>query len=100
MDPATQEPGPKHCGVFVCGTRPMWLVAARGALWPHTMLMDGPVTAMTPFHNVNCPHVGGGCLRTFLFTICLPARDFPGGMRVLSHCVPGVQLLGVRSGTH
>lgn len=56
INQATQEPGPKQCGVFICGARPVWLVAARGTLWRHPMLVDGPISAMTPFHNINCAH--------------------------------------------
>ena len=49
---------PATCsGIFVCGAAPMWLVAARGTLAPVPMDAEGPVAGMTPFHNVNCPHV-------------------------------------------
>ena len=44
-------------GVFVAGERPLWLVASRGTLLPHLMEVDGAVTDMTPFHNINCPQV-------------------------------------------
>ena len=56
-DPMTGDPGPPQSGVFVCGARPMWLAASRGGLAPHPMFVEGPVSAMTPFHNVNCPFV-------------------------------------------
>ncbi|KAI8464986.1 MAG: CPSF A subunit region-domain-containing protein [Monoraphidium minutum] len=46
-----------YSGVFICGAAPLWLFASRGGLVPHPHAAgDGPVAAMTPFHNVNCPH--------------------------------------------
>mmetsp|Transcript_23855 Transcript_23855/g.66163 ORF Transcript_23855/g.66163 Transcript_23855/m.66163 type:complete len:958 (-) Transcript_23855:258-3131(-) len=41
-------------GVFVAGMQPAWLVAAAGALQMHLYQCDGPVLAMTPFHNASC----------------------------------------------
>jgi cleavage and polyadenylation specificity factor subunit 1 len=49
--------GGLQCGLFVAGSRPLWLIAARGGVVPHPMYMEGAVAAITPFHNVNCPHV-------------------------------------------
>ncbi|EFJ51734.1 hypothetical protein VOLCADRAFT_87503 [Volvox carteri f. nagariensis] len=47
--------GTSYSGVFVAGSRPLWLVASRGGLVPHPMFAEGAVAAMTPFHNANCP---------------------------------------------
>ncbi|KAJ8041183.1 Cleavage and polyadenylation specificity factor subunit 1 [Holothuria leucospilota] len=45
-----------YSGVFVCGPYPCWLImTSRGALWEHSMTVDGPVTCFAAFHNVNCP---------------------------------------------
>ena len=44
-------------GVFVSGEQPLWLVASRGILVAHLMEVEGAVTDMTPFHNINCPQV-------------------------------------------
>jgi cleavage and polyadenylation specificity factor subunit 1 len=53
---ATAQGGVAYSGVFVCGARPLWLVASRGGLVAHPMYRDAPVSGMTAFHNVNCPH--------------------------------------------
>lgn len=45
---------PSYSGVFISGERPIWLVASRNTLVAHPMTVEGPVAAMTPFHNVNC----------------------------------------------
>ena len=45
-----------YSGLFVCGARPLWLFASRGGLVAHPhAASDGPVAAMAPFHNANCP---------------------------------------------
>ncbi|KAI0216603.1 Cleavage and polyadenylation specificity factor subunit 1 [Lamellibrachia satsuma] len=45
-----------YSGVFICGPYPHWLfMTARGILRIHPMAIDGMITCMTPFHNVNCP---------------------------------------------
>ncbi|GLC77555.1 hypothetical protein PLESTF_001954700, partial [Pleodorina starrii] len=54
-DPSSKSHGPSYSGVFLCGARPLWLVASRGGLLPHRMFVEGPVASMTPFHNANCP---------------------------------------------
>ncbi|GFR46061.1 hypothetical protein Agub_g7531 [Astrephomene gubernaculifera] len=55
-DPATQKPQVPPCsGIFLSGSRPLWLVASRGGLVPHPMFVEGAVAGLTPFHNVNCP---------------------------------------------
>ena len=42
--------------VFICGPYPHWLfMTSRGILRIHPMAIDGVITCMTPFHNVNCP---------------------------------------------
>lgn len=43
--------------MFLSGERPLWLVAARGTLVAHAMDVEGRVSGMTPFHNINCPQV-------------------------------------------
>ncbi|GAX81862.1 hypothetical protein CEUSTIGMA_g9290.t1 [Chlamydomonas eustigma] len=70
-DPVTGDAGPRQAGVVVttgaCGRSStdsssssrsvlstLWLVAGRGTLRPHPMSCEGPVTAMTPFHNPGC----------------------------------------------
>jgi cleavage and polyadenylation specificity factor subunit 1 len=47
-----------YSGVFVCGPKPLWLVATRGGLVVHPMdgVTMGAVDAFCGFHNVNCPH--------------------------------------------
>eukprot|EP00798_Chlamydomonas_sp_ICE-L_P015928 gene15928-22062_t len=57
-DPYARALGPSQSGVFVCGSRPVWLTASRGSLVQHPMHIEGPITAMTPFHNINCPNLG------------------------------------------
>ncbi|XP_026677670.1 cleavage and polyadenylation specificity factor subunit 1 [Diaphorina citri] len=43
-------------GVFLCGPHPAWLfLTSRGELRAHPMTIDGPVSTLAPFHNVNCP---------------------------------------------
>eukprot|EP00878_Enallax_costatus_P012110 GHUV01012643.1.p1 GENE.GHUV01012643.1~~GHUV01012643.1.p1 ORF type:complete len:1562 (+),score=569.41 GHUV01012643.1:165-4850(+) len=47
----------RYSGIFVCGPKPIWLVASRGALVPHPM--DGKVgmvDAFCAFHNPSCQH--------------------------------------------
>ena len=44
-------------GVFLCGERPLWLIASRGGLVPHPMASEGAVAALTPFHNQGCQRV-------------------------------------------
>lgn len=46
------------------GERPLWLVSARNGLALHAMDVEGPVLGMTPFHNINCPHVRIPCLQS------------------------------------
>ena len=46
-------------GLFVCGERPLWLLAVRGTLVAHPMTVEGAVLGFTPFHNINCPRVRG-----------------------------------------
>jgi cleavage and polyadenylation specificity factor subunit 1 len=44
-------------GVFVTGTAPHWLLVSRGRVQAHPVsARGGGITAVTPFHNVNCPH--------------------------------------------
>jgi cleavage and polyadenylation specificity factor subunit 1 len=47
-----------YSGVFVCGPKPLWLVATRGGLVVHPIdgVSMGAVDAFCGFHNVNCPH--------------------------------------------
>ena len=49
--------GPPSSGVFVCGARPVWLLAARGCLAPHPLEVHGAVSAFTPFNSTDCPQV-------------------------------------------
>lgn len=50
--------GCAHCsGIFLSGERPVWLFASRGTLVAHAMDVEGRVSGMTPFHNINCPLV-------------------------------------------
>ncbi|CAL8463354.1 g2888 [Coccomyxa elongata] len=44
-----------YSGIFLSGERPLWLFACRGTLIAHAMDVEGRVSGMTPFHNVNCP---------------------------------------------
>lgn len=47
----------RYSGVFVCGPRPVWLVANRGGFVVHPMEADvGQVDAFCAFHNLNCVH--------------------------------------------
>ncbi|WIA38397.1 hypothetical protein OEZ86_001723 [Tetradesmus obliquus] len=47
----------RYSGVFVCGPRPVWLVASRGGFVVHPMEADvGQVDAFCAFHNLNCVH--------------------------------------------
>lgn len=41
-------------GIFAAGERPLWLVASRGCLVPHTMESDHHVASFHTFHNPNC----------------------------------------------
>ncbi len=44
-------------GVFVTGSAPHWLVASRGRVQAQPVSGHGAgIAAVTPFHNVNCPH--------------------------------------------
>lgn len=47
----------RSSGIFVCGERPLWLLAMRGTLMAHPMSVEGAVLGFTPFHNINCPRV-------------------------------------------
>lgn len=43
-------------GVFLCGACPHWIfMTYRGILRFHPMVIDGPITFLASFHNVNCP---------------------------------------------
>lgn len=44
-------------GFFVCGEKPLWLLACRGWLYPHPHDSQGSIMAFTPFDNQNCPRV-------------------------------------------
>jgi hypothetical protein len=42
--------------VFFCGPYPHWIfMTTRGSLRIHPMIIDGPITCFSSFHNVNCP---------------------------------------------
>ena len=46
-------------GVFLAGSRPLWLLAARGGLLAHPALLPpggAGAAGFCPFHNANCPH--------------------------------------------
>lgn len=44
-------------GIFVLGTSPHWLLVSRGRVLAHPVSTRGSgITAVTPFHNVNCQH--------------------------------------------
>lgn len=43
-------------GLFLCGSRPAWLMVFRERLRVHPQLCDGPIVAFTVLHNVNCNH--------------------------------------------
>ena len=46
-----------YSGIFLCGDLPYWLfLTTHGALRAHPMYLDGKVTCLAPFHNVNCEH--------------------------------------------
>lgn len=71
------RPQLRYSGVFVCGPRPLWLVACRGGLLVHPMdSSHGRVNAFCGFHNVNCLH---GCI----------SADHDGNMNI---CVLPVQV--------
>jgi cleavage and polyadenylation specificity factor subunit 1 len=54
---AAGRPQLRYSGVFVCGPRPLWLVASRGGVLPHPLdAAHGRVDAFCGFHNVNCVH--------------------------------------------
>ena len=70
-------------GIFIAGENPLWLIAARGTLLAHPADSKSPVTAMTPFNNINCPQVHGPSFNsqqcTHVRRLCmpLPMRDIP-----------------------
>ncbi|KAJ3679867.1 hypothetical protein LUZ60_016145 [Juncus effusus] len=43
-------------GLFVSGSRPVWMMVCRNRIRPHPQFCDGPVVAFTVLHNVNCNH--------------------------------------------
>lgn len=54
---AVQGPKLRYSGIFMCGPKPVWLIATRGGLVPHHM--DGKVGAIDAFcafHNPSCQH--------------------------------------------
>lgn len=44
-------------GIFVAGVTPLLLIACQSGIMIHRLLVDGAVTSMTSFSNVNCPQV-------------------------------------------
>lgn len=64
---ACQNAACLHQGVFICGARPLWLIAHRGAYRAHALDTNEPATegpgitaaaisAMTPWHDARSPH--------------------------------------------
>ena len=49
--------GERHScqGIFLCGMAPVFFIFSSKGLHMHRLLVDGSVSAMTPFSNVNCP---------------------------------------------
>lgn len=47
-----------HSGLFIAGSTPIWLIAARGTLFAHPLHMSPGMSTVgfTPFHNINSPH--------------------------------------------
>uniref|UniRef100_A0ACD5YZV0 Uncharacterized protein n=1 Tax=Avena sativa TaxID=4498 RepID=A0ACD5YZV0_AVESA len=43
-------------GLFLSGTRPVWVMVCRQRFRVHPQLCDGPIEAFTVLHNVNCCH--------------------------------------------
>ncbi|XP_047329252.1 cleavage and polyadenylation specificity factor subunit 1 isoform X2 [Impatiens glandulifera] len=43
-------------GLFLSGSRPAWFLLVRERIRVHSQLCDGPVSAFTVLHNVNCNH--------------------------------------------
>ncbi|PNT60775.1 hypothetical protein BRADI_5g04673v3 [Brachypodium distachyon] len=43
-------------GLFLSGTRPVWVMVCRQRFRVHPQLCDGPIEAFTVLHNVNCSH--------------------------------------------
>lgn len=79
----------QYSGVFVCGPRPLWLVAARGGLLVHPA--DGElaaVDAFCAFHNVNCPHGYIAASLEGRMNICtLPLQVLAAGVRAVCCCM-------------
>lgn len=42
-------------GIFLCGMAPVFFIVGSKGLFVHRLLVDGSVSSMTPFSNVNCP---------------------------------------------
>ncbi|KAK9839426.1 hypothetical protein WJX81_001424 [Elliptochloris bilobata] len=69
------DAGAGGIGIFVCGERPLWLLAMRGTLMVHPMDVEGAVLGFTPFHNINCPRGFISATASGALRICqLPAR--------------------------
>ncbi|DBA84714.1 TPA: hypothetical protein ACH3X1_005967 [Trebouxia sp. C0004] len=47
--------GSAWSGIFILGTKPLWLLASRGKLVAHPMEVEGAVAGFSPFHNPSCP---------------------------------------------
>ncbi|CAM0907795.1 unnamed protein product [Alopecurus aequalis] len=43
-------------GLFLSGTKPVWVMVCRQRFRVHPQLCDGPIEAFTVLHNVNCCH--------------------------------------------
>ena len=73
-----------HCGIFVSGTTPLWLIASRGTLFSHPHHMSAGVTTIagfTPFHNVNSPHAFI-TVCTGTATSCIQISELPPRQRL------------------
>ncbi|QDZ23267.1 subunit 1 of cleavage and polyadenylation specificity factor [Chloropicon primus] len=46
----------KHNGYFVTGDKPFVVFLSQGQVRVYSAFRDGPITSITPFHNVNCNH--------------------------------------------
>lgn len=42
-------------GIFIAGVAPYFVIFSSKGVLLHRLLVDGPVSAMTPFSNINCP---------------------------------------------
>jgi cleavage and polyadenylation specificity factor subunit 1 len=87
----------RYSGFFVCGPRPVWLVATRGGVEAHPMQQAdiGQVDAFCDFHNVNCPHGYIAAARDGKLNICTLPLQVRGSGAVVERAQHLAQQLDV-----